>query len=46
MKGYQEKGWEDVDWIHLALDRDQWRVLGSTVMNFWVPQKTGNFLIR
>jgi hypothetical protein len=19
--------WEDVDWIHLTLDRDQWRIL-------------------
>jgi hypothetical protein len=28
---------EDVDWIHLAQDRIQWRVLVNTVMNFWVP---------
>jgi hypothetical protein len=28
-----EIGWDDVDWIYLAQDRDQWRVLISTVMN-------------
>ena len=25
------------DWMELAEDRDRWRVLVSTVMNFWVP---------
>jgi hypothetical protein len=29
--------WEVVDWMHLALDRDQWRVLMNTVMNLRVP---------
>jgi hypothetical protein len=24
--GSREIGWEGVDWIHLARDRDQWRV--------------------
>jgi hypothetical protein len=28
---------EIVDWMHLAQDRDQWRVLENTVMNLWVP---------
>jgi hypothetical protein len=28
-----EIGWEGVDWIHLAHDRDQLRVLVNTVMN-------------
>jgi hypothetical protein len=28
---------EDVDWIHLAQDRDQWRVVVNTVMNVRVP---------
>jgi hypothetical protein len=31
-----EIGWEDVEWIQLALDRDWWRDLVSTVMNLWV----------
>jgi hypothetical protein len=31
-----EIGWEGVEWIHLAQDRDQWRALVNTVMNFRV----------
>jgi hypothetical protein len=27
-----EIGWEGVDWIHLAQDRDQWQVLVNTVL--------------
>jgi hypothetical protein len=29
--------WEDVDWINLAQDRDQWWAVVNTVMNLWVP---------
>jgi hypothetical protein len=29
--------WKVVDWMHLAQDRDQWRVLVNTVMNLRVP---------
>jgi hypothetical protein len=33
----REIEWGGMDWIDLAEDSDQWRVLVSTVMNFWVP---------
>jgi len=33
----REIGWEDVNWIHLAEDRDQWLDLVNMVMNFDVP---------
>jgi hypothetical protein len=29
--------WGGVDWIHLAQNRDWWRVLVSTVMNLSAP---------
>jgi hypothetical protein len=32
----REIGWGGVDWIDLAQDRDQWRVLVNTVMNIRV----------
>jgi hypothetical protein len=30
----REIGWGNVDWIQLAQDRDRWRALVNTVMNF------------
>jgi len=33
----REVGWEGVDWMHLAQDRDQWQALVNTVMNLQVP---------
>jgi len=33
----REIGWEGVDWIHLAQDREQWQALVNMVMNLWVP---------
>jgi hypothetical protein len=33
----REIGWDGRDWIELAQDRDQWRALVKTVMNFQVP---------
>jgi hypothetical protein len=33
----RETGFGDVDWVHLAWDRDTWWTLVNTVMNLWVP---------
>ena len=33
----QEGGGVCRDWMELAQDRERWRALVSTVMNFWVP---------
>jgi hypothetical protein len=35
--GLREVGWVGIDWIDLAQDRDQLRVLVNTVMNLRVP---------
>jgi hypothetical protein len=36
-------GWGVLDWIHLALDMDQWRALLNTIMNLRVPEYLGKF---
>jgi hypothetical protein len=33
----REIGWDGVDWIDLAQDRDQWRALVNMVMNLLIP---------
>jgi hypothetical protein len=33
----REIGWDSMDWIELAQDRDQWMALLNTVMNLRVP---------
>jgi hypothetical protein len=32
-----EIGWDGMDWIELAQNRDQWRALVNTIMNLRVP---------
>jgi hypothetical protein len=32
----REIGWEGVDWMHVAQNRDQWWAVVDKVMNLWV----------
>jgi hypothetical protein len=34
---HREIGWDIVDWIDVAQDRDQWRAIANTVLNLRVP---------
>jgi hypothetical protein len=40
----KEIGRKVVKWMHLAQDRDQWRVLLNTVIKLQVPLKARNLL--
>jgi hypothetical protein len=42
--GLREIGWDEVDWIDMTQDRDQWRAPVNTVLNLRVPQNAGKFL--
>jgi hypothetical protein len=39
-----EIGWDGMDWIDLAQNRDQWRALVNTIMNLRVPKNAEKFL--
>jgi hypothetical protein len=36
LQGLREMGWGDMDWIYLAQERDQWRVLLNTLINLLI----------
>jgi len=36
--------WEFVDWIHLALGRDQWCAFVIMVLNLHIPYNVGHLL--
>jgi hypothetical protein len=38
----KEIGWEGLEGIHLARDKEIWRALVNTVMKFQVPYNAGN----
>ena len=40
----QDIGWESMDWIVVAQDRDRWRALVKAVMKFKVSNHAGNFM--
>jgi hypothetical protein len=33
----REIGWDELDWIDMARDRDQWMALVNTILNLRVP---------
>jgi hypothetical protein len=37
--GHGETGWDSVDWIQLAQDRDQWRALVSSTPSSYLKAK-------
>jgi hypothetical protein len=41
---FKVRGLDIVDWIHLAQNRDQWRVLENMAINFVVPQNVRKLL--
>jgi hypothetical protein len=40
----REIGWDGVDWIDMAEDRNQWRALVNSVLNLPFPENAGKFL--
>jgi hypothetical protein len=40
---FRRKEWDGMDWIDLAQDKDQWRVVLNTVMSLRVPYNAGKF---
>jgi hypothetical protein len=41
---FRDIGWDGIDWIDVAQDRDQWMALVNTLMYLRVPYHAGNFL--
>jgi hypothetical protein len=41
--GLGEVGWDDVDWIGLAQDRNIWRSLVNAVLNLRFHKMLGNY---
>jgi hypothetical protein len=43
--GLRKIGWEDMDWIHVAQDTDQWRAFVNRVMNLRFHKRRGCFCL-
>jgi hypothetical protein len=41
--GLREIGWDGMDWIHLAQDKDKWRALVNAVMNRGFHKMLGSY---
>jgi hypothetical protein len=35
--GLKERGWEGIDWVTLAQDRDKWQALANMVIKLLIP---------
>jgi len=44
--GLKETGWEGMNWIHLAQDKEKLWVVVYTVLNFWFPQNPWNLFTK
>jgi hypothetical protein len=40
-----EVGWDDVDWIGLAKDRNKWRALVNSILNIRFYEMLGNYRV-
>jgi len=40
----KEMEWQDVNWIQLTKDRDNWRNYLSTEIDLLIPKNAGNFV--
>jgi hypothetical protein len=45
LKWIREIGWDSTVCIHLAQDKDQWRALANTAMNFEFDKTLGSALV-
>jgi hypothetical protein len=43
-RDFGHTGYNDMNWIHVVRDTDQWLALVSAVLNLQIPQTPENFL--